>query len=194
MTLDVACFDRLYLNGYVARIQTAAATVVFLTRHRGNPIPSPALFQPMGEAFRRDVARFAREHELPVIRFTRGERKRDRMRPYLEQAARADHDGMVALGLAQENQSVWMGADVHRGPTGVPHYAFRRVMRRISVFYFYFHVIRPRINRVVKKYHLLSLWVKARIVFHAVILTGMVIAVLIMENLLRSKSHRAEQQ
>jgi hypothetical protein len=139
VTLDLSCFDRLYLNGYVARIQTAAATVVFLTRHRGNPIPSPALFQPMGEAFRRDVARFAREHELPVIRFTRGERKRDRMRPYLERAARLEHDGVVALGLAQENQSVWMGTDVHRGPTGVPHYAFRRVMRRISVFYFYFH-------------------------------------------------------
>ena len=55
VTLDVSCIDRLYLNGYVPRLQTPGGVVYFFHDHRGKPIVSPALFEPIGEKFRKDV-------------------------------------------------------------------------------------------------------------------------------------------
>src|SRR5215469_14981140 len=52
VTLDISCLDRLYLNGYVARLQTPGGVVWFFHEHRGKPIVSPALFEPIGEKFR----------------------------------------------------------------------------------------------------------------------------------------------
>ena len=43
--LDISCLDRLYLTGFVAKLQTPGGVVYFLHDHRGNPITSPALFQ-----------------------------------------------------------------------------------------------------------------------------------------------------
>lgn len=139
VTLEVECFDRLYLNGYVQNLQTAGGTVFFLHDHRGYPIPSPALFQPMGEAFRKAVHAFAEQGGIPLVRFKPRERKLDVVRPYLDRAAADGREGVVALGLAQERQWVWMGTDVQRNAKGIPQYSFRKVERRISVFYFYFH-------------------------------------------------------
>ena len=53
--LDLACLDRIYLNGYVPNLQVAGQVVQFLTGHLGNPIPSPALMEKIGNRFRRDV-------------------------------------------------------------------------------------------------------------------------------------------
>jgi hypothetical protein len=33
--LDVACLDRVYLNGYVPNLQVGGQVVSFMTRHRG---------------------------------------------------------------------------------------------------------------------------------------------------------------
>jgi len=135
VSLEVDCFDRLYLNAYVPTLQTAGATVRFLTGQRGHPIPSPALFGQMGDRFRAAVRNFAAQQGVPLVAFKPGERKLEVMAPRL-QAARTP--GVVAIGTAQEVQWVTMGADPRRNPTtGVPRYSFRRAERRVSVFYFY---------------------------------------------------------
>ena len=41
--LDISCLDRLYLNGYVAKLQTPGGVVYFFHDHRGKPIVSPGL-------------------------------------------------------------------------------------------------------------------------------------------------------
>jgi hypothetical protein len=44
LALEIECVDRLYLNAYVPRLAGAPGQVVrFLSRHLGQPIPSPAL-------------------------------------------------------------------------------------------------------------------------------------------------------
>jgi hypothetical protein len=134
VSLDVECFDRLYLNAYVPALQTGGGTVRFLRDHRGHPIPSPALFGHLGDRFRAAVAAFAAARSIPLIRFRPGERKIAAMTPLLEQA---ETPGVVAIGTAQETQWVTMGALVGRGPSGAPYYGFRRAERRVSVFYFY---------------------------------------------------------
>jgi hypothetical protein len=51
--LDISCLDRMYLNGFVGKQQTPGAVVYFFHDHRGKPIVSPALFEPIGEKFPR---------------------------------------------------------------------------------------------------------------------------------------------
>jgi hypothetical protein len=43
VTLEVNCVDRLYLNGYVPRLQQDGGVIGFLCRARGQKIPSPAV-------------------------------------------------------------------------------------------------------------------------------------------------------
>src|SRR6266516_1607630 len=66
VTLDLECLDRVYLNGYVPNLQVGGQVVTFLPQHLGNPIPSPALFNPIGQRFRAAGARFAADHHIPV--------------------------------------------------------------------------------------------------------------------------------
>src|SRR6478752_1576559 len=56
VALDLECLDRIYLNAYVPNLQVGGQVVSFLTAHLGYPIPSPAIFDKIGTAFRRGVA------------------------------------------------------------------------------------------------------------------------------------------
>src|SRR3954471_4481647 len=87
VTLDVSCLDRVYLNGYVSKLQTPGGVVYFFRDHRGKPIVSPALFEPIGERFRRDVRAWAQASGIPLIRFAAGDRKADVTASYLDAAA-----------------------------------------------------------------------------------------------------------
>jgi len=120
-------------------LQVGGQVVTFLTEHRGNPIPSPALFNPIGERFRAAVGRFATAHGIPVVRFEKDQRKAEVMRPYLEAAARDGVSRVVAIGVAQEYQRVVCGYDRGRsdGQPGPPRYAFEKADRRVSCCDFY---------------------------------------------------------
>jgi hypothetical protein len=137
VTLDVSCPDRLYLNGYVAKLQTPGGVVYFFHDHRGKPIASPALFEPIGEKFRRDIKDWAQANGVPVIRFKAGERKADVMAPYLDAAASTGHSQVVAIGCAQEFQLVWTARKRDTDPGGCPQFSFTKEQRRVSVFYVY---------------------------------------------------------
>jgi hypothetical protein len=72
VTLEGECLDRLYLSGYVPNLQVSGQVVTFLCEHRGAKIPSPALFNKIGLAFRKAVLEFAEVNDVPLIRFTVG--------------------------------------------------------------------------------------------------------------------------
>jgi hypothetical protein len=59
--------DRVYLNGYVAKLQTPGEVIWFFHEHQGEPIVSPALFEPIGEKLRHAVRDWARGIGIPVI-------------------------------------------------------------------------------------------------------------------------------
>lgn len=85
--LDLECADRVYLNGYVPNLQVPGQIVGLLTRHLGKPIPSPALMDQIGQRFRHAVDTFAEANHIPVVRFDKGQRKVDVMRPLMVAAA-----------------------------------------------------------------------------------------------------------
>ncbi|MFD9666261.1 hypothetical protein ACFWAY_32345 [Rhodococcus sp. NPDC059968] len=86
--LDVECLDRIYLNAYVPNLQVGGQVVSFMTAHLGYPIPSPAILERIGTAFRRAVRRFADDNHIPVVRFGKHDRKIDVMGPYLSSRRR----------------------------------------------------------------------------------------------------------
>jgi len=77
----------------VPNLQVGGQVVTFLTRHLGNPIPSPAIFDKIGTAFRKSVARFAQDNHIPVVRFAKTDRKIEIMQPYLKAQAATGRSG-----------------------------------------------------------------------------------------------------
>jgi hypothetical protein len=137
VVLDVSCLDRLYLNGYVNKLQTPGGVVYFFHDHRGKPIVSPALFEPIGEKFRRDIRDWAQASGIPLIRFKPGDRKAEAMAPYLQAAAASGQSQVAAVGRAQEFQLVWTARKRVTDPGRCPQFSFTKEQRRVPVFYVY---------------------------------------------------------
>ena len=132
--LDIECLDRIYLNAYVPTLQVGGQVVTFFTRHRDKPIASPALFEQIGAAASAAGRGLRQGHSIPVLRFTRDDRKVDVMQPYL--AAQPTSRSVVAIGVAQEFGRSWTGypreSDRRR-----PQFTFAKADRRVTGFYFY---------------------------------------------------------
>jgi hypothetical protein len=134
--LDVECLDRLYLNGYIPKLQVSGQVAGFMTRHLGYPIPSPAIMEKIGTRFRRAVYAFATARQVPVVQFKKGDRKQDVMRPYLERQAATGLPGVAAIGVAQEYQNVFAASERAQHGSAVM-FTFRKADRRVTCFYFY---------------------------------------------------------
>ena len=122
--------DRLYLNGYVAKLQTPGGVIYFFHHHRGKPIVSPALFEPIGEKFRRDIKGWAQANGIPLVSFKAGDRKADVMAPFLDAAAASGRSQVAAIGCAQEFQLVWTARKRDTDPGGCPQFSFTKEQRR----------------------------------------------------------------
>jgi hypothetical protein len=139
VVLDLQCLDRVYLNGYVPKLQVGGQVLGFLTEHLGNPIASPALFKQIGDRFSNAVWNFAEINDIPVLHLNTPDRSRwddrkvDHVRAYVDKATQP---GVVAIVVAQEVQKVFMGHR-RRPKTDGPQFAFDKADRRITVYYFY---------------------------------------------------------
>jgi len=131
VTLDIESIDRLYLNGYIPTLQTGGQLVNFL-HHRGFKIPSPVILGRMTAKYREEVKNFAKEHEIPMIKFERGQRKEDIAAAYRGQFE--GEEGVYLIGVAQERATAFkakkrthgqaVGFDYARQSVFVNHYYF----------------------------------------------------------------------
>lgn len=142
VALEVSCIDRLYLNAYVPNLQVGGQVVSFLHAHLGNPIPSPAIFEKIGNKFRRDVDRFVLDNDIPVLRLKKPDRSRwddrkiDHVKPYVDKAIAKGRFGVIAVVAAQEFQWVFTGTK-RTGDRGGQFFSFNKTERRVSTYYFY---------------------------------------------------------
>jgi hypothetical protein len=134
--LDIECLDRVYLNAYVPILQSSGQVVAFMTQHLGLPIPSPAIFDKIGQKFRRAVATFAEANGIPWVRFAKDDRKADVMAPYFKRAAATGRPQVAAIGVAQEFQRV-QAACRRETSTAAPQFTFAKADRRVTCYYFY---------------------------------------------------------
>jgi hypothetical protein len=135
--LDIECLDRIYLNGYVPALQVGGQVITFLHGHLGMRVASPAVLEQIGSRFRQAVARFAEMNDIPMVKFKKGVRKIDVMRPLLERAERAGRSRVVAIGWAQEFQHVWDARKRDTDPARPPQFSFAMAERRVTCYYFY---------------------------------------------------------
>lgn len=131
VSLDVECVDRLYLNGYVPRLQSPRGLASFMTYHLGKPVPSPALLGRLTSSFCNAVESFIAENNIPLIHFERRQRKDDVANAI--RAERGTRDGVVFVGVAQEKASAFKGRKV--GP-----YDFDYTRDDVFVKHYYFYI------------------------------------------------------
>jgi hypothetical protein len=128
--------DRIFLQAYVPRLQSAGLVGQFLRWQRGHPIPSSAAFGKIGRAHPAEVHKFAKAGGIPVRYFARGEKKEEIARPFIEAAAAAGNSAVALVGIAQEKASAWRSWPA-RGQQGAahPHMEWGRRMVFINHFY-----------------------------------------------------------
>jgi len=133
VTLTVDCMDRIYLNGYIPNMQIPGQLVNFLTKHRGNKIPSPVLLGKIGDQFAKAVKYYAQEHGIPIIHFEPGQRKDEIAAIYRQQLTKAD--GVVFIGIAQEKARSFKARK--KDQKGFVGFEWSRQSVRVNHYYFY---------------------------------------------------------
>ena len=114
VNLEVDCMDRIYLNGYIPNLQVPGQLVNFLTKHRGNIIPSPILLGKIGQQFQQAIQEYAEKYEIPMVHFEGGQRKDELAQEYRSKFSQAE--GVVFIGVAQERAQSFKSTKAQRGP------------------------------------------------------------------------------
>jgi hypothetical protein len=137
VTLEIEGIDRLYLNVYVPRLQHVGGVVGFFRGHRGQPIASSALMAPISLAFVAAIERYVREQDVPLITFTKGQRKDDVAKEHLARfTAAGKTEGVLFVGKAQEKASVYR-TEKRRTPDGRTYPWLVRTTAMVNQYYFY---------------------------------------------------------
>jgi hypothetical protein len=135
VTLEVESLDRVYLNVYVPRLQRVEGAVAFFRTHRGQPIASSALMDPISKAFVAAIERFVRTQGIPLITFEKGQRKDDiaaEYRAHFDQA-----EGVVFVGKAQEKTAVFRTEKRRNRQTSQTYPWIVRSTAVVNHYYFY---------------------------------------------------------
>ena len=98
-TLEVEQIDRLYLNGYIPRLQAPGMFAYFVREILGMPVVSTAVVSEMTRDFVRRIERFAKDEEAELVKFSRKQRKDDLTQAKL--ASFQGQEGILYIGKAQ---------------------------------------------------------------------------------------------
>lgn len=133
VSFELECIDRLYINGYVRRLQTGGQFVAFV-RHLGKTVFSTSSIEPLTQAFVRSIERFVKQHHVDVVQFRPGQRKDELAQLYLHKFT--GDEGVLFVGRAQEKAWVFT-TEKRRDPSGYTYPWVVRTMRIPNHFYFY---------------------------------------------------------
>jgi hypothetical protein len=135
VTLAVESIDRMYLNVYIPQLQHERGVVAFFRSHRGATFASSALMAPISDAFVAAIASFAREHEIPLLSFAKGQRKDEIAQTHL---ARFDQEeGILFIGKAQEKVPVFRTEKRRHPETGASYPWIVRSTALVNQYYIY---------------------------------------------------------
>ena len=135
VTFELECIDRMYLNVYVPALQCESGVAGFFRRHRGYPFASPALMDPMTKSFVAATEQFAKDHQVPLIPFHKGQRKDDVMKEQMRHFHKAE--GVVFIGKAQEKAPVFRTERRRNPETGQRYPWIVRSTAMVNQYYWY---------------------------------------------------------
>lgn len=135
VTLEVEGIDRMYLNVYIPQLQWDRGVVGFLRPDRGHQFPSSAVMAPITRAFVDSIEQFVTSNDIPLIRFTKKQRKDD---VALEHLATFPHtEGVLFVGKAQEKTPVFRTEKRRNPETGSTYPWIVKSTAMVNHYYFY---------------------------------------------------------
>ena len=135
VTLEVEGIDRMYLNVYQPRLQTDRGVAAFFRFHRGATFASLGSMNPMSKSFIAAVDRFVKQEQIPLITFTKGQRKDDVTQEYRSRFNGTE--GIVVVGKAQEKTPVFRTEKRRNPQTGQTYPWIVRTTAMVNHYYFY---------------------------------------------------------
>jgi hypothetical protein len=135
VTLEVEGIDRMYLNVYVPQLQREQGVANFFRFHRGHQFASSALMDPISKTFVAALEAFARQEQVPVIQFRKGQRKDDIAAEHRKKFT--SPEGVVFIGKAQEKMPVFRTERRRNETTGATYPWLVRSTAMVNQFYIY---------------------------------------------------------
>jgi hypothetical protein len=135
ITLEGEGIDRMYLNVYVPRLQIVEGVLGFIRQHRGHPVASTRMVEPITRQFVAAIEKFVHDHALPLVNFDKGQRKEEVAARF--RANFSAPEGVVFVGKAQEKCTVYRTERRHNSHTA-KHYAWIvKSTALVNHYYFY---------------------------------------------------------
>jgi hypothetical protein len=135
VTLEVEGIDRMYLNVYVPVLQAVEGVLKFIRIHRGHPVASTAMVEPISRRFVESIEGYVRDHDIPMITFAKGQRKDDIANQH--RAAFTQDEGVVFVGKAQEKCTVYRTEKRHNPRTHKSYAWIVKSTALVNHYYFY---------------------------------------------------------
>ena len=135
VTLAIEGIDRMYLNGYVPKLQYEMGVVGFFRKHLGYTFASSALMDPITKRFIASIEAFVRERGVPLIPFKKGQRKDTVAASY--RARFVPEEGVMFVGKAQEKATVFRTEKRRHPETGRTYPWIVRTTALVNQYYFY---------------------------------------------------------
>src|SRR6202166_728366 len=135
VSLEVEGIDRMYLNVYVPALQREGGVASFFRFHRGYRFASSALMDPISKAFIAEMEQFAKQGNIPVVRFGKGQRKDDVAAEYRKKFQ--GEEGVLFIGKAQEKTPVFRTERRRNEKTGATYPWLVRSTAMVNHFYVY---------------------------------------------------------
>jgi hypothetical protein len=131
----VESIDRMYLNVYIPKLQRESGASWFLKQQRQYPVASSAAMAPISRAFVEGIEAYAKEHQIPMLTFAKGQRKDDVVAPYLKHAA--GREGIVLIGKAQEKTTTFRTTKGQGLRSADRYPRLLRTTAMVNQYYFY---------------------------------------------------------
>ena len=135
VTLEIEGIERMYLNVYVPTLQRAGGVASFFRFHRGHQFASSALMDPITKALVAQMEQFAKQENVPIVLFEKGQRKDDVAAAYRKKFTAAE--GVLFIGKAQEKTPVIRTERRRNEQTGATYPWLVRSTAMVNHFYVY---------------------------------------------------------
>jgi hypothetical protein len=125
----------MYLNVYVPQLQREQGVAGFFRFHRGHRFASSVLMDPISKTFITALEKYAKQEQVPVIQFRKGERKDDIAAEQRKKFTKPE--GVVFIGKAQEKSPVFRTERRRSEATGATYPWLVRSTAMVNQFYIY---------------------------------------------------------
>jgi hypothetical protein len=135
VVLELEGIDRMYLNVYVPVVQAVEGVLKFIRIHRGHPVASTAMVEPITRCFVESIERYVHDHDVSMITFQKGQRKDDIANQ--RRAAFTQNEGVVFVGKAQEKCTVYRTEKRRNSKTRKAYAWIVKSTALVNHYYFY---------------------------------------------------------